>query len=82
MGQISDLVDRLNIDWPSLLHEDNTEYWKREWENHGICSEALLPQHAFFEAALKLKKKYSLMDILAQKVMKLAAILTCIQSCA
>jgi ribonuclease T2 len=64
---MSDLIDRLNVEWPSLLREDNDELWKEEWENHGICSEAMLPQHAFFKAALKLKDKYRLVDMLAEK---------------
>ncbi|XP_030954248.1 extracellular ribonuclease LE-like isoform X1 [Quercus lobata] len=65
--KISDLVDKLNVEWPSMIHEDNTLYWKNEWESHGICSEAVLPQRAYFDAALKLKQKYSLVNILAQK---------------
>lgn len=69
-GQISDLVDKLNVEWPSIIHEDNTEYWKNEWDSHGICSEAVLPQHAYFDAALKLKQKYNLLEILAQKGLK------------
>lgn len=67
LGQVSDLMDRLNEEWPSLVLEDNYELWKYEWENLGICSQALLPQHAFFEAALKLKEKYRLVDMLADK---------------
>ncbi|XP_062150830.1 extracellular ribonuclease LE-like isoform X2 [Alnus glutinosa] len=65
--KISDLIDRLNVEWPSLVLEDNYELWKYELEKHGICSQALLPQHAFFEAALKLKEKYRLVDMLAEK---------------
>ncbi|XP_059452631.1 extracellular ribonuclease LE-like [Corylus avellana] len=67
LGQISDLKDRLNLEWPSLLLEDNYELWKDEWENHGSCSQDILPQHAFFKAALELKEKYRLEDMLAEK---------------
>lgn len=67
MGQISDLIDRLDMEWPSLLRESNYGLWKEEWESHGSCSQAILPQRAFFETALKLKDKYKLMDMLANK---------------
>lgn len=65
--QISDVENRLKEEWPSLLHENDYKLWKDEWERHGICSESILPQHAFFEAALKLKGKYRLVEMLAVK---------------
>lgn len=55
------------MEWPSLLRESNYELWKEEWERHGSCSQAMLPQHAFFETALKLKEKYKLQEMLAEK---------------
>lgn len=73
LGQISDLKDRLNLEWPSLLLEDNYELWKDEWENHGSCSQDILPQHAFFKAALELKEKYRLEDMLAEKGLSLTS---------
>ncbi|KAF5479166.1 hypothetical protein F2P56_000015 [Juglans regia] len=65
--KISDLKDRLDMEWPSLLQESNYELWKEEWESHGSCSQAMLPQHAFFETALRLKEKYKLQEMLAEK---------------
>ncbi|KAG7016136.1 Ribonuclease 1, partial [Cucurbita argyrosperma subsp. argyrosperma] len=54
-------------EWPSLEEEENEKIWKKEWERHGICSEPLLTQHAFFETALKLKQTYDLFNILANR---------------
>ena len=72
-GQISDLTGKLNLEWPSLLLEDNYELWKDEWENHGSCYQDILPQHAFFKAALELKEKYVLADMLAEKGLSLTS---------
>lgn len=47
--QMSDLKNELDKEWPSLEEEENEKIWKKEWERHGICSEPLLTQHAFFE---------------------------------
>ncbi|KAJ7974403.1 Ribonuclease [Quillaja saponaria] len=65
--KISDLLIKLDAEWPSLLHEDNIMFWKEEWERHGICTETKLNQHAFFQAALKLKQKYKLTEILQER---------------
>lgn len=73
LGQISDVENRLKEEWPSLLHENDYKLWKDEWERHGICSESILPQHVFFEAALKLKGKYRLVEMLAVKGLSLTS---------
>lgn len=65
--QMSDLKNELDKEWPSLEEEENEKIWKKEWERHGICSEPLLTQHAFFETALKLKQTYDLFNILANR---------------
>ncbi|XP_075659259.1 ribonuclease 3-like [Castanea sativa] len=41
-------------------------FWSHEWEKHGACSESesQLDQHEYFEAALNLKKKVNLLQIL------------------
>ncbi|XP_022939131.1 ribonuclease 1-like [Cucurbita moschata] len=66
-SKMSDLKNELDKEWPSLEEEENEKIWKKEWERHGICSEPLLTQHAFFETALKLKQTYDLFNILANR---------------
>lgn len=62
-----DLKTELDREWPSLEVEENEEIWRKEWENHGICSQPLLTQHAFFETALKLKQTFDIFTILANR---------------
>lgn len=66
MAQISDLIGGLEKNWPSLTcpSSDDTKFWTHEWEKHGTCSESELDQHEYFEAALKLKQKVNLLQIL------------------
>ncbi|XP_022134223.1 ribonuclease 1-like [Momordica charantia] len=66
-SKILDLKEELDREWPSLEEEENEKEWKKEWERHGICSEPLLTEHAFFETALKLKQTYDLFNMLANK---------------
>ena len=55
-------------DWPSLScpSSNGFRFWSHEWEKHGACSESesQLEQHEYFEAALNLKKKVNLLQIL------------------
>ncbi|XP_038890876.1 ribonuclease 3-like isoform X2 [Benincasa hispida] len=66
-SKMLDLKNELDREWPSLEVEENEEMWKKEWERHGICSEPLLSQHAYFETALKLKQTFDLFIILANR---------------
>ncbi|PIN13780.1 Ribonuclease, T2 family [Handroanthus impetiginosus] len=63
-SQISDLIGRMQKDWPSLAcpSGDGTIFWRHEWEKHGTCTS--LDQHSYFEAALDLKKKANLLQVL------------------
>ena len=59
-------MTNLQKDWPSLSCPSSNGFriWSHEWEKHGTCSESQLDQHDYFEAALNLKKKVNLLQIL------------------
>ncbi|KAJ4980617.1 hypothetical protein NE237_031454 [Protea cynaroides] len=63
---ISDLIDRMQSDWPTLAcpSSDGTKFWSHEWLKHGTCSESVLDEHSYFETALNLKKEVDLLQIL------------------
>ena len=64
--QLSEIMSSLQKDWPSLSCPSSNGYrfWSHEWEKHGTCSESELDQREYFEAALKLKEKVNLLQIL------------------
>ncbi|KAF8408107.1 hypothetical protein HHK36_007249 [Tetracentron sinense] len=66
LSEISDLTTRMQGSWPSLAcpSSDNMKFWSHEWNKHGTCSESVLNQHEYFEAALNLQKKVDLLQIL------------------
>uniref|UniRef100_A0A5B7BPK7 Putative intracellular ribonuclease LX-like n=1 Tax=Davidia involucrata TaxID=16924 RepID=A0A5B7BPK7_DAVIN len=66
MSEISDLTSRLQKDWPSLAcpSSDGLRFWGHEWNKHGTCSESVLDQHGYFQAALDLKQKANLLQAL------------------
>ena len=59
-------MTNLQKDWPSLScpSSNGFRFWSHEWEKHGTCSESQIDQHDYFEAALNLKKKVNLLQIL------------------
>ncbi|KAK4598522.1 hypothetical protein RGQ29_015826 [Quercus rubra] len=59
-------MTNLQKDRPSLSCPSNNGFRSQshEWEKHGACSESQLDQHEYFEAALNLKKKANLLQIL------------------
>ncbi|KAL0358097.1 UNVERIFIED_CONTAM: Intracellular ribonuclease LX [Sesamum calycinum] len=61
---ISDLVSRMQKDWPTLAcpSGDGMKFWGHEWEKHGTCTS--LDQHSYFQAALDLKSKANLLQVL------------------
>nr|GMD00359.1 extracellular ribonuclease LE-like [Ipomoea batatas] len=65
-SKISDLVSRMQEDWPTLAcpSGDGTEFWSHEWEKHGTCSESVLEQHSYFQTTLDLKKNTNLLQAL------------------
>ncbi|RWW31755.1 hypothetical protein GW17_00003611 [Ensete ventricosum] len=64
--QVRDLLSSMREKWPSLAcpSSDGTKFWTHEWEKHGTCSESVLGQHDYFQAALKLKKQVDVLQIL------------------
>ncbi|KAL0421081.1 UNVERIFIED_CONTAM: Extracellular ribonuclease LE [Sesamum latifolium] len=65
-SKISDLIGSLQENWASLSCPSNngSTFWAHEWDKHGMCSESVLDQHGYFEAALDLKSRVDLLQIL------------------
>ncbi|XP_047964233.1 extracellular ribonuclease LE-like [Salvia hispanica] len=65
-SKISDLISRMQQDWATLACPSNSgsTFWSHEWDKHGTCSESNLDQHGYFKAALNLKSKFDLLQIL------------------
>ncbi|XP_038707511.1 ribonuclease 1-like [Tripterygium wilfordii] len=65
-SKVSDLDSSLRKDWPTLAcpSGDGLTFWSHEWDKHGTCSESVLDQHGYFEAALSLKKLINLLEAL------------------
>ncbi|ESW29611.1 hypothetical protein PHAVU_002G084600 [Phaseolus vulgaris] len=65
-SQISDLTSSLESNWPTLAcpSGDGMTFWSHEWTKHGTCSESVLKQHDYFEAALSLRQKANLLQAL------------------
>ncbi|KAF8016444.1 hypothetical protein BT93_H1839 [Corymbia citriodora subsp. variegata] len=66
LSEISDLESSMQKDWPTLAcpSSDGQNFWSHEWKRHGICSESVLDQHAYFKTALGLKQKANLLQAL------------------
>ncbi|XP_020255492.1 ribonuclease 1-like [Asparagus officinalis] len=65
-SKISDLVDSMQTNWPSLAcpSSDGDTFWSHEWTKHGTCSESVLDERGYFSAALNLKKQVNLLEAL------------------
>nr|XP_010939795.1 extracellular ribonuclease LE-like [Elaeis guineensis] len=65
-SKIKDLITAMQAEWPTLAcpSDDGSKFWSHEWEKHGTCSESILDEHSYFEAALDLKKQVDLLQIL------------------
>ncbi|XP_058096467.1 ribonuclease 3-like [Magnolia sinica] len=65
-SEIEDLICEMQTDWPTLACPSNSgiKFWSHEWQKHGTCSESVLDQHGYFQAALNLKKQANLLQIL------------------
>ncbi|KAL5981178.1 hypothetical protein ACLOJK_029099 [Asimina triloba] len=65
-SQIKDLMSRMRTEWPSLAcpSSNGLTFWEHEWEKHGTCSESVLNQHGYFQAALRLRDQINLLQIL------------------
>ncbi|KAJ0096036.1 hypothetical protein Patl1_15951 [Pistacia atlantica] len=72
MEQLTDLMSKMQKSWPTLScpSNDGLKFWSHEWVKHGTCAESELDQREYFEAALKLKDKVNLLQILKDAVIK------------
>lgn len=64
--KVADLRSSLQKNWPTLAcpSGNGVTFWTHEWEKHGTCSESVLDQHGYFQAALDLKKQVNLLQAL------------------
>ncbi|KAK6931236.1 Ribonuclease T2-like [Dillenia turbinata] len=64
--QISDLISKMQKEWPTLAcpSGDGYSFWEHEWEKHGTCSESVLDEHGYFKAGLVLKENSNLLQAL------------------
>jgi ribonuclease T2 len=67
MLQVADLRSSMQKNWPTLAcpSGNGVSFWTHEWEKHGTCSESVLDQHGYFQAALSLQKQAKLLQALA-----------------
>ncbi|XP_044490977.1 extracellular ribonuclease LE-like [Mangifera indica] len=65
-SKISDLTGSMEKSWPSLAcpSSDGFSFWSHEWDKHGTCSESVLNQHDYFQAALDLKNQVDILQTL------------------
>ncbi|CDP00337.1 unnamed protein product [Coffea canephora] len=66
-AKVSDLTTKLEKTWPTFKcgrKSSSAKFWSHEWTKHGTCSEDVLDQHAYFKAALNIKDKVNLLEIL------------------
>ncbi|CAL9049687.1 unnamed protein product [Musa acuminata subsp. burmannicoides] len=65
-SEMSDLMGMMQMNWPTLAcpSGDGSSFWSHEWRKHGTCSESLLDQRSYFQAALYLKKQVDLLKVL------------------
>ncbi|KAK8947985.1 Ribonuclease 1 [Platanthera guangdongensis] len=66
-SQISDLMSNMEANWPSLACPSSNGYsfWAHEWSKHGTCADSIFNEHDYFEAALNLKDKVDILQILS-----------------
>ncbi|KAG6573806.1 ribonuclease MC-like [Cucurbita pepo subsp. pepo] len=52
--------------WPNLERPDDIDFWRREWNKHGPCSENVFDQVQYFQTALNIRTnpRYDLLAIL------------------
>ncbi|KAK1553033.1 hypothetical protein Q3G72_027587 [Acer saccharum] len=69
-SKMTGLNSRMQVSWPSLAcpSGNGVKLWSNEWEKYGTCSRS--KQHEYFEAALKLKDKIDLLQILKKSGIK------------
>ncbi|KAJ7547134.1 hypothetical protein O6H91_08G071100 [Diphasiastrum complanatum] len=63
---ITDLEEDLTTYWSSLScpSSNSHSFWAHEWNKHGTCTESTLDQHAYFQAAIRLRERIDLLGAL------------------
>lgn len=63
--QLKPIEDDLQKSWPSYTCPlIGRKFWLHEWNKRGTCSKSTLDEIPYFQAALKLKSKINLLQIL------------------
>ncbi|KAJ6312121.1 hypothetical protein OIU76_012056 [Salix suchowensis] len=64
--KVADLRSGMQKNWPTLACPSGSgvAFWAHEWEKHGTCSESILDQHGYFQAALNLRRQVNLLQAL------------------
>ncbi|KAG5237287.1 ribonuclease [Salix suchowensis] len=64
--KVADLRSGMQKNWPTLAcpSSSGVAFWAHEWEKHGTCSESILDQHGYFQAALNLRRQVNLLQAL------------------
>ncbi|CAL0318235.1 unnamed protein product [Lupinus luteus] len=57
-SQLAGITSKLERDWPALTcpTKEGSFFWKQQWDKHGVCSNSILNQRAYFELTLDLKE--------------------------
>nr|ADZ76512.1 S-locus associated ribonuclease [Prunus speciosa] len=58
------LETKLKISWPDVESGNYTDFWEREWNKHGTCSEQTLDQEQYFERSHDIWNAYNITNIL------------------
>ena len=57
----------LEQEWPTFTcPQIGRKFWLHEWNKHGACSKSVLEEIQYFEAALNLKNKFNILQILGK----------------
>nr|ABW74348.1 S35-RNase [Prunus cerasus] len=58
------LESKLKKSWPDVESGNDTDFWGREWNKHGTCSEQTLDQELYFQRSHIIWKAFNITNIL------------------
>ncbi|XP_017984389.1 PREDICTED: ribonuclease MC [Theobroma cacao] len=65
LDALQPIPGKLNDLWPSLLKQKtNEEFWRHEWEKHGMCSDYPDKPRDYFTIALDLTTRYNPLEVM------------------